>query len=205
MASKSIQCGFESHPGHSRPLPRRHRRRVVGTPAEHGSPPGCRSTFRTFAVAAARPPVPEAAPERRRRPSGSTTRRCSASATCPHRGRWSSRTAGSTGPACSPSTGLAASTSGPWACSPWQWEIVERHPAAFLRGLFHSDGARVKNWATRLVQRRARPGRRRVAAVRTANDLRLDPRRRRPSGRAHRPEVVSRVPRRAGGRPARPR
>lgn len=36
MASKSIQCGFESHPGHSRPLPRRHRRRVVGTPAEHG-------------------------------------------------------------------------------------------------------------------------------------------------------------------------
>ncbi len=28
----------------------------------------------------------------------------------------------------------------------WQWEIVERHPADFLRGLFHSDGCRANNW-----------------------------------------------------------
>lgn len=33
----------------------------------------------------------------------------------------------------------------------WQRDIVEEHPAALLRGLFHSDGARVNNWATRLV------------------------------------------------------
>lgn len=33
----------------------------------------------------------------------------------------------------------------------WQRSIVERHPAAFLRGLFHSDGSRVRNWATREV------------------------------------------------------
>jgi hypothetical protein len=33
----------------------------------------------------------------------------------------------------------------------WQWEIVIAEPAAFLRGLFHSDGARVHNWATRPV------------------------------------------------------
>jgi hypothetical protein len=33
----------------------------------------------------------------------------------------------------------------------WQWEIVEAHPGDFLRGLFHSDGARVKNWASRIV------------------------------------------------------
>jgi len=33
----------------------------------------------------------------------------------------------------------------------WQWDVVERHPADFLRGLFHSDGARVHNWATRGV------------------------------------------------------
>ena len=33
----------------------------------------------------------------------------------------------------------------------WQWEVVERHPADFLRGLLHSDGARVANWATRIV------------------------------------------------------
>ncbi|MGN6160111.1 MAG: transcriptional regulator, partial [Marmoricola sp.] len=32
--------------------------------------------------------------------------------------------------------------------APWQWRIVEEHPADFLRGLFHSDGARVRNWAT---------------------------------------------------------
>jgi len=27
----------------------------------------------------------------------------------------------------------------------WQRQIVERHPGAFLRGLFHSDGCRVTN------------------------------------------------------------
>lgn len=33
----------------------------------------------------------------------------------------------------------------------WQRRIVEEHPADFLRGLFHSDGCRVNNWATRMV------------------------------------------------------
>lgn len=33
----------------------------------------------------------------------------------------------------------------------WQREAVEAHPAAFLRGLFHSDGSRVRNWARRTV------------------------------------------------------
>lgn len=33
----------------------------------------------------------------------------------------------------------------------WQAEVVTAHPADFLRGLFHSDGARVRNWATREV------------------------------------------------------
>ena len=33
----------------------------------------------------------------------------------------------------------------------WQWTVVERHPADFLRGLFHSDGCRVNNWARRTV------------------------------------------------------
>jgi hypothetical protein len=33
----------------------------------------------------------------------------------------------------------------------WQWEIVVEHPADFLRGLFHSDGCRVRNWARRPV------------------------------------------------------
>ena len=37
---------------------------------------------------------------------------------------------------------------------PWQWEIVERHPAAFLRGLFHSDGCRTNNWTSRMVSGR---------------------------------------------------
>lgn len=30
----------------------------------------------------------------------------------------------------------------------WQRDIVEAEPAAFLRGLFHSDGCRVNNWAS---------------------------------------------------------
>lgn len=33
----------------------------------------------------------------------------------------------------------------------WQWDTVELYPADFLRGLFHSDGCRVKNWATQVV------------------------------------------------------
>lgn len=33
----------------------------------------------------------------------------------------------------------------------WQCDIVQRHPADFLRGLFHSDGCRVRNWATQNV------------------------------------------------------
>ena len=34
---------------------------------------------------------------------------------------------------------------------PWQREVVEACPADFLRGLFHSDGCRVRNWARRRV------------------------------------------------------
>jgi hypothetical protein len=33
----------------------------------------------------------------------------------------------------------------------WQEDIVEAEPAAFLRGLFHSDGSRAANWTTRVV------------------------------------------------------
>lgn len=33
----------------------------------------------------------------------------------------------------------------------WQEHVVSAYPADFLRGLFHSDGARVRNWATRDV------------------------------------------------------
>ncbi|WP_457206416.1 transcriptional regulator [Nocardioides sp. P5_C9_2] len=33
----------------------------------------------------------------------------------------------------------------------WQRDVVLAHPAGFLRGLFHSDGCRTKNWATRVV------------------------------------------------------
>ena len=33
----------------------------------------------------------------------------------------------------------------------WQRAVVEQHPGPFLRGLFHSDGSRVRNWATRPV------------------------------------------------------
>lgn len=33
----------------------------------------------------------------------------------------------------------------------WQRTIVEDHPGSFLRGLFHSDGSRVTNWARRPV------------------------------------------------------
>lgn len=37
------------------------------------------------------------------------------------------------------------------ALEPWQKAIIDDYPSAFLRGLFHSDGCRVNNWATRVV------------------------------------------------------
>ncbi|KNB52631.1 helix-turn-helix domain-containing protein [Streptomyces caatingaensis] len=33
----------------------------------------------------------------------------------------------------------------------WQQDIVDAHPWEFVRGLVHSDGCRVTNWATRVV------------------------------------------------------
>jgi hypothetical protein len=44
----------------------------------------------------------------------------------------------------------------PIALEDWQSGIVEAHPAAFLRGLFHSDGCRLTNstWRTVAGQRK---------------------------------------------------
>ncbi|AZQ34070.1 helix-turn-helix domain-containing protein [Streptomyces cyaneochromogenes] len=39
----------------------------------------------------------------------------------------------------------------PIALEPWQQEIVDTYPWEFIRGLIHSDGCRITNWATRLV------------------------------------------------------
>ena len=39
----------------------------------------------------------------------------------------------------------------PIVLASWQDEIVAAHPWDFLRGLLHSDGARVNNWATQVV------------------------------------------------------
>ncbi|MFG2529591.1 transcriptional regulator [Streptomyces sp. NPDC048516] len=37
------------------------------------------------------------------------------------------------------------------ALEDWQQRIVDEHPWEFLRGLIHSDGCRITNWATRTV------------------------------------------------------
>ncbi|PSM42132.1 hypothetical protein C6Y14_17100 [Streptomyces dioscori] len=37
------------------------------------------------------------------------------------------------------------------ALEPWQQDIVDAHPWAFVRGLVHSDGCRIINWTTRIV------------------------------------------------------
>ncbi|MFI9323788.1 transcriptional regulator [Kitasatospora aureofaciens] len=39
----------------------------------------------------------------------------------------------------------------PIALAPWQQGIVGAYPWQFLRGLIHSDGCRITNWATRTV------------------------------------------------------
>jgi hypothetical protein len=38
------------------------------------------------------------------------------------------------------------------ALEPWQREAVDTHPWEFVKGLVHSDGCRITNWATRLVR-----------------------------------------------------
>ncbi|KRF34314.1 hypothetical protein [Nocardioides sp. Soil805] len=40
----------------------------------------------------------------------------------------------------------------PIVLADWQRDVVTAHPADFLRGLFHSDGCRAHNWATRVVR-----------------------------------------------------
>lgn len=37
------------------------------------------------------------------------------------------------------------------ALDAWQQQIVDEHPWEFIRGLIHSDGCRITNWATRVV------------------------------------------------------
>jgi hypothetical protein len=37
----------------------------------------------------------------------------------------------------------------PIVLAPWQEELVAEHTGEFLRGLFHSDGCRITNWAPR--------------------------------------------------------
>ncbi|MEU2871482.1 transcriptional regulator [Streptomyces olivoreticuli] len=38
------------------------------------------------------------------------------------------------------------------ALESWQQQLVDAHPWEFIRGLIHSDGCRITNWATRLVK-----------------------------------------------------
>ncbi|CAM5572115.1 transcriptional regulator [Streptomyces abikoensis] len=63
---------------------------------------------------------------------------------------------------------LVTSTSKHWPCyfpqhgpgkkheraivlEPWQQQIVDAHPWELLRGLIHSDGCRITNWTTRII------------------------------------------------------
>ncbi|MEU4212048.1 transcriptional regulator [Streptomyces sp. NPDC026206] len=39
----------------------------------------------------------------------------------------------------------------PITLEPWQQELVDTHPWEFIRGLIHSDGSRITNWTTRVV------------------------------------------------------
>ncbi|MFF5972675.1 transcriptional regulator [Streptomyces sp. NPDC012769] len=42
------------------------------------------------------------------------------------------------------------------ALEPWQQEIVDAHPWDFLRGLVHSDGARIVNWTEKTIAGRTK-------------------------------------------------
>jgi hypothetical protein len=112
----------------------------------------------------------------------------------------------------------------------WQWRLVAEHPAAFLRGLFHSDRCRVNGWATRMVagrKRRYEYGRWQFTnhsteiqrwccaaldlveapwpAVQLAHDLGLHEGRGGAAGRADRAQVLDLYLSAPSGRPAPPR
>ncbi|MGH3587910.1 MAG: hypothetical protein ACRDQ0_16490 [Pseudonocardia sp.] len=53
-----------------------------------------------------------------------------------------------------PQHGLGKKHTRPITLEPWQQELVDQHTGRFLRGLFHSDGCRITNWATRTVDGR---------------------------------------------------
>ncbi|OIV35416.1 hypothetical protein BIV57_21740 [Mangrovactinospora gilvigrisea] len=44
----------------------------------------------------------------------------------------------------------------PIVLEPWQQDIVAEHPWELIRGLIHSDGCRVTNWTTKIVQGRVK-------------------------------------------------
>jgi hypothetical protein len=44
----------------------------------------------------------------------------------------------------------------PIVLEPWQEDLVDQHSGPFLRGLFHSDGCRITNWARRKTAGEAR-------------------------------------------------
>lgn len=92
MVSNTIQCGFESHPGHS-----------------------CRC------------------------------RRVTAPGTVVVQSYWRHW------PCLFPQHGPGRKHERELGMAAWQWSIVTEFPGDFLRGLFHSDGCRVSNWATRMV------------------------------------------------------
>ncbi|GEK02866.1 helix-turn-helix domain-containing protein [Streptomyces sp. 1-11] len=54
-------------------------------------------------------------------------------------------------PALFPQHGPGKKHERPIALAAWQQEMVDAHPWEFIRGLIHSDGCRVTNWTTRLV------------------------------------------------------
>jgi hypothetical protein len=59
--------------------------------------------------------------------------------------RWKHR------PCLFPQHGPGRKHSRPIVLEDWQRAIVADHPEPLLRGLFHSDGCRITNWATRMV------------------------------------------------------
>ncbi len=171
MVSNTIQCGFESHPGH----PRR-RCRLSERQCDHGLHewvPACDGVKVD--------PSPYAAllgyylgdgcPSHHRRHFGL---RVSCDATYPaiiddvesvvarvHPRRPVSRVQAPEvvvvqshwrhWPWLFPQHGPGRKHERPIVLEPWQEQIVEALPAEFLRGLFHSDRSRVKNRASRVV------------------------------------------------------
>jgi hypothetical protein len=147
MASKSIQCGFESHRGHKTPELSVHRATIRGMhPKERVDQ--ARRLYTSLSIFCAdtypdvRAEVASALAAVLPASKVSFVQRIGCAEVKSYSTHWT---------CLFPQHGVGKKHERLIELVKWQQEIVDEHPGPFLRGLIHSDGCRMTNWTQRPV------------------------------------------------------